>query len=112
VPKTEREARELARQLRAQADELDGGGEDRHRLIESARALGGGSTPSRNPKVKLREVLEPLRKYLKNWDEDRLYGVTPKDAKRLLKVVQEIDHTLLEVERALEERTIVSRALR
>jgi hypothetical protein len=39
APKTEREARELARRLRAQADELDGGGEERQELIDRAKSL-------------------------------------------------------------------------
>ncbi len=102
VPSTEREARELGRRIRER---------DAARTFVGLRSY-GGKVPSRNTKVKLKEVLDPLHKYLKNWNEDRLSGIFPADAKRLLKVVQEIDHTLLEVERALEERTIVSRALR
>lgn len=39
APTTEREARELARQLRSHADELDGGNDDRRKLIESAAGL-------------------------------------------------------------------------
>jgi len=60
----------------------------------------------------LRDALAPLRSYLKNWDQERLYGVTPPEARRLLKQVQEIDAVLLEVERALEARTVRPRALR
>ena len=62
--------------------------------------------------VKLNDALQPLRRYLKGWTPDRLYGVGPPEARRLLKAVQEVDQALLEVERALEERTITSRALR
>ncbi len=72
----------------------------------------GSNAPAPNTRIKLKEVLDPLHKYLKNWHEDRLTGVFPREARQLLKVVQEIDRTLLEVERALEERTVVSRALR
>jgi hypothetical protein len=83
--------------------------------VERARTLVGllpSRTPARNTKIKLRQVLDPLRSYLKNWDESRLAGVYPAEARRLLKVVQEIDQALFEVERALEARTVVSRALR
>jgi len=48
---------------------------------------------------------------LKDWD-GRVYGVTPAEARRLLKQVQDVDQGLFEVERALEARTVVSRALR
>lgn len=67
--------------------------------------------PQRKTKVKLKDAIDPLRKYLKNWNEDRLYGMTPKEARKMLAIVQEVDQGLFEVERALEERTIVSRAL-
>lgn len=70
-----------------------------------------GHGPSRKTKVKLAEVLLPLKRYLKNWDEERLRGISPKEARKLLALVQEVDAGLFEVERALEERTIVSRAL-
>jgi hypothetical protein len=60
----------------------------------------------------LRDALRPLRAYLKNWDDQRLYGVSPVAARRLLKQVQEVDAGLFEVERALEERAIKPGALR
>jgi len=60
----------------------------------------------------LHDALAPLRRYLKGWDESRLYGMTPAEARRYLKQVQEVDQTLFELERALEARTVVSRALR
>ncbi len=61
---------------------------------------------------KLRDALAPLRKYAKDWNERQLYGVPPSEARRYLKQVQEVDQVLLEIERALEARTVVSRALR
>jgi hypothetical protein len=60
----------------------------------------------------LRDALRPLRAYLKNWDDQRLYGVSPVAARRLLKQVQEVDAGLFEVERALEGRAIKPGALR
>jgi ParB/Sulfiredoxin domain len=65
----------------------------------------------RRSKEALREALAPLRKYLKDWTDDRLYMVSPSEAERLLKVVQEVDRGLFEVERALEARSVKSRAL-
>lgn len=83
--------------------------------IERAGELVGlpatGQGPRRVPKQKLGEALLPLQRFLRHWDEGQLYGVTPSQARKLLKQVQEIDAVLLEVERALEERTVVSRAL-
>lgn len=83
--------------------------------VGKARQLVGlptESSPRRKTKQSLNEALAPFRSYLKNWDEERLYGVTPREARRLLRQVQEVDAILLEVERALENRSVVSRALR
>jgi hypothetical protein len=63
-------------------------------------------------KAELDEALKPLRRYLKWWTPDRLYMIGPPEARQLLKVMQEVDRALLGVKRALEERTITSRALR
>lgn len=76
-----------------------------------------GETESRNrPQgrrdLALRDAIAPARRYLKNWDPSWLSGVTPAQARRLLRQVQEVDAALFEVERALEARTVVSRALR
>lgn len=71
----------------------------------SARARPASLTTQR-----LRDVLWPLRKYLKVGTD--LYGVTPAEARRLLKQVQEVNVGLSELERALEARGIRSRALR
>jgi hypothetical protein len=70
------------------------------------------SIPMTPNATELRDALAPLRAYLKGWNADRLRGVTPAEARRYLKQVQEVDATLFEVERALEARTVVSRALR
>lgn len=76
------------------------------------RKLGHVVDPhKRRPRMKLKDALNPLRQYLKNWDEERLRGTSPREAKKLLALVQEVDAGLFEVERALEERTIISRAL-
>lgn len=71
----------------------------------------GGKPPGPRTRQTLADAMDPLRRYLKNWNEERLRGVTPKQAQRLLKHVQEIDQALFEVERALEERAVTSRAL-
>jgi len=70
------------------------------------------SPPAANTKVRLADVLLPLRKYLKNWTPERLYSLGPPEAERLLRQVQEVDTGLFEVERALEELSVTSRALR
>jgi len=84
--------------------------------VTKARSLIGLTPDHRaltsHTRTKLADALGPLRMYLKNWDESRLYGLTPKEARRLLRQVQEVDAVLFEVERALEARTVVSRALR
>jgi ParB-like chromosome segregation protein Spo0J len=67
---------------------------------------------SKPPRDKLRELLRPVDRYLKDWDESTLSGMTPAQARQLLPVVQRIDAALFEVERALESRATVSRALR
>jgi len=64
------------------------------------------------PREKLKQVLVPVQRYLRQWDETQLHGTTPTQARRLLQIVQEIDRELFELERALETRTVVSRALR
>jgi hypothetical protein len=69
-------------------------------------ASGGRKPYARNSKVQLRAALAPLRAYLRNWQEDRLSGISPGEAQRLLKQVQEVDVVLLEVERAPEARTV------
>jgi len=56
---------------------------------------------------RLRDALAPLRRYAKDWNEEQLYGVTPTEARRYLKQVQDVDQALLELERALEARTVV-----
>ncbi len=91
---------------------------EREGLIDAITLLGGGGSrrppPSKGAKTNqsLREALKPLRNYLKNWNDERLYGMPPQEARHLLKQVQEVDAVLFEVERALEARTITSRALR
>lgn len=82
--------------------------------VEGARrqaGLGPSSGTGRAKKVPLKEALAPLRVYLKNWTPERLGVMTPREASRLLTQVQEIDNGLFEVERALEERSVKSRAL-
>lgn len=64
------------------------------------------------PRDRLTDALVPLHRHLKSWQPEQLHGTTPAQARRLLKMVQEIDAALFEVERALEARTVVSRALR
>ena len=84
---------------------------------ESARRLVGlGPSGGRKPhqpktRVDLKVLLAPLRRYLKNWEEARFYGLPTKEARRLLKQVQEVNGALFEVERALEARTTLPRAL-
>ena len=60
----------------------------------------------------LRDELAPLRKYVKNWSDDQLDGVDPAEARRLLTLVQEIEHGLFELEHALADRAFVPQALR
>jgi hypothetical protein len=60
----------------------------------------------------LKDVLDPLDKYLRTWDEERLWGTTPAQARRMLERVQRVNRKLTEVAIALEQRTVVSRALR
>lgn len=85
------------------------------KTIHAAReAVGLPSTSEKVPakgSEALNDALEPLVKYLRRWDEQRLYGVTPKEARTLLVKVQTVDAGLFELERALESRTVVSRAL-
>jgi ParB family chromosome partitioning protein len=78
----------------------------------TGKKISTGKQSPRSAREKLRNALTPLRRYLHEWDEAQLHGVTPSEARRLLATIQEIDAVLLEVERALEARTIVSRALR
>ena len=56
--------------------------------------------------------LRPLNIYLKHWSEASFSGMTPAEARRLLPMVQATHFALIEVERALEQRAIRSRALR
>lgn len=86
-------------------------------LEEAIRKLGATTTrrprPSKRERYEaLRNALRPLRRYAKDWDESDVADLFPAEARRLLKQVQEVDATLFEIERALEARTIVSRALR
>lgn len=60
---------------------------------------------------KMRDLLRPLVRYLRGYSEASLVGISPTQAGQLLAIVQEIDRSLLEVERALEERAVKSRAL-
>lgn len=75
----------------------------------SERKSSGGSARATVP---LGEALKPLRKWLKDWTPEKLKGTTPAQAKRLLAMTSETRDALFEVERALSERTVVSRALR
>jgi ParB-like chromosome segregation protein Spo0J len=59
----------------------------------------------------LRGALDPMSRYLRDWDPEHLQGVTPAQAARLLPVVQRIDRGLFEIERLLEDRSVKSRAL-
>lgn len=65
----------------------------------------------RNAKAALQNALAPLRAYAKGWTDEKLDGIFPNDARRLLKQVQEVDAVLFEIERGLEVRSIKSRAL-
>lgn len=78
-------------------------------LEDRAKAI---PRPKSRRDLALRDALLPARRYLKDWDPSWLSGVTPAQARRLLAQVQEVDAALFEVERALEARTVVSRALR
>jgi hypothetical protein len=75
-----------------------------------ATRLGPGEKP-RAPGA-LKEILDPIDKYLRGWDDHRLTGASPAEARRLLAKVQRINRTLTEVAIDLEKRTIVPRALR
>lgn len=82
--------------------------------VEGARRL-AGLRPSAGvrgaKKTSLKDALAPMRVYLKNWTPDRLGLLSPREAKRLLAQVQDVDAGLFEIERALEERSVPSRAL-
>ena len=103
-------------EVRAQDEDVFQDVKRGEKTIHAARReVGLRSTAEKKPPVgadPLREALAPLRKYLKHWTPDQLSGVWPRSARSLLKEVQEVNGNLFEVERALEERAIFSRALR
>jgi ParB-like chromosome segregation protein Spo0J len=78
----------------------------------AAKKLGRKSGRHGGRKTTLAEALSPLHKWLKDWDESRLRGTTPSEARKLLLLASEIREGLFELERALSEKTVVSRALR
>jgi hypothetical protein len=69
-----------------------------------------------NAETELKEAFAPLRKYLKahrptiavgdRWAS--LYMMSPAEARRLLKQVQEVEAGLLEIERELVDRAAVT----
>lgn len=69
--------------------------------------------PPRKPRKRadLNEVLDPLRRYLKGWDESHHGAMTPATARRLLKKVGQIENGLYDLHRFLETRGTRSRAL-
>jgi hypothetical protein len=76
------------------------------------RQIGGGRSDRKLPKrTKLKEVLDPLDKYLKDWDGSRLSGISPAEARKMLPKVQRVHRALAEVAIELNERGITSRAL-
>jgi hypothetical protein len=81
------------------------------KLVGISDPGGGSGRARRRSRTSLHDAITPLRKYLKGWSDERLDGVFPPEARRLLKQVQEIDAALFEVERALEARAVRSRAL-
>jgi ParB-like chromosome segregation protein Spo0J len=78
------------------------------------RVPGGkrGTTHKEHARKALKDVIDPLDKYLRNWDDDRLKGTTPAEARRMLAKVQRVNRTLHEVAIGLEKRTVVPRVLR
>jgi hypothetical protein len=56
-------------------------------------------------------ALTPLRLYLCEWDESRLYGISPREARHLLRMVERIEAGLFDLHRALEQKSITSRDL-
>lgn len=61
---------------------------------------------------KLNELLTPLDRYLEQWDEQHIAGITRKNATKLLAKVQRVNRHLTEVSIAIEARTVQSRALK
>ena len=66
----------------------------------------------RGKKTQLAAVVRPVHRYVKQWDESFFKGMTPAEARRLRKLVAETRDGLFEIERALDSRATVSRALR
>lgn len=83
-------------------------------LRTAAKKLGrtpsgqSGKTHDYYARKSLKEMLDPLDKYLKTWDDSRLRGTTPAQARRLLAKVQRVNRGLVEVSISLEERTVRS----
>jgi hypothetical protein len=80
----------------------------RYRRLPPPTRRPGGSHHERL----LRNALTPLRSYLRNRSEVRLGIITPKEASRLLKSVQQIEAGLAELHRDLEAKAVVSRVLK
>lgn len=72
----------------------------------------GGRADKEYARKALRDVIDPLDKYLRSWDDNRLKGTTPAEARRMLAKVQRVNRTLTEVAIGLEKRTVVPRVLR
>jgi hypothetical protein len=66
----------------------------------------------RGKNTNLTKIIRPVHTYVKQWDESFFTGMTPAEARRLRKLVGETTSGLFEIERALDSRATVSRALR
>jgi hypothetical protein len=93
---------------------LDG---DFQSIADAERAAGIQTAAERRreagaQQTALAKHLQPLNKYLANWTAAAFKNVTPSEARRLLPQVRRAHYALLDIERDLEQRAIVSRALR
>lgn len=79
-------------------------------------AFGETKTRSHKPRgnnlARLSKALKPLQHYIRHSTEYSLRGISPKEARSLLKVVREIESGLYDLDRNLDARTVVPRSLR
>lgn len=77
-----------------------------------ARAFDEKKRPRGSNNDRLAKALKPLARYLKTYSAHNLGGISPKEARVLLALVEQIESGLFDLHPALEARTVVSRALK